>query len=57
MGAGDEVIRRCSSAAIQYRVLLPDGAQRRILACYEAAPDITGRPGWIFGTIRDVTSE
>lgn len=53
----DEVISRCSTSAIEYRVIRPDGAERRILACYEASPDLSGRPGWVFGTIKDVTAE
>lgn len=52
-----DVIRRCSTAAIEHRLIRQDGSERRILACYEAAPDITGRPGWIFGTLRDITPE
>lgn len=51
-----DVTRRCASAAIEYRVIRPDGAERLILACYEAAPDMTGNPGWLFGTIKDVTA-
>jgi PAS domain-containing protein len=54
--AAADVTRRCTSAAIEYRVIRPDGAVRQIQACYEAAPDITGRPGWIFGTIKDITA-
>jgi DNA-binding CsgD family transcriptional regulator len=56
-GVGDEVGRRGATAAIEYRVIRPDGVVRKILGCYEAAPDITGRPGWIFGTVKDITPE
>jgi DNA-binding CsgD family transcriptional regulator/GAF domain-containing protein len=57
MDAGNEALRQGAASAIEYRVIRPDGDERTILACYQAAPDITGRPGWVFGTMKDITQE
>lgn len=57
MATATEAASRGSASAIEYRVIRPDGKERRILACYQAAPDATGRAGWLFGTIKDITGD
>lgn len=49
--------RRCSPAEAEFRVFRLDGCERRLVACCETSPDATGRPGWLLGTIRDVTTD
>jgi PAS domain S-box-containing protein len=55
--ACDGAVRGVPPESIEYRVIRCDGDERRVLACFEAAPDITGRPEWVLGTIRDITPD
>jgi PAS domain S-box-containing protein len=57
LDACDDAASRCARTSVRYRVIRPDGSERRIAACYEPSLDITGRLCGMLGTIRDVTEE
>jgi DNA-binding CsgD family transcriptional regulator/PAS domain-containing protein len=43
-----------ASASVECRVRGRDGHERRMLMCCGSSPDSAGRPGWVFGAMREL---